>query len=75
MYEAALPVPWRDGNAAVRIHRLISQLEKSDPAPGSARHDLLLAVRHARVRAQEDPWHAPPYVRFAQAVLEIAVEW
>jgi hypothetical protein len=75
MYEAALPVPWRDGNPAVRIHRLISQLEKSDPAPGSARHDLLLAVRHARVRAREDPWHAPPYVRFAQAVLEIAVEW
>jgi hypothetical protein len=75
MYEAALPVPWRDGNAAVRIHRLISQLEKSGPAPGSARHDLLLALRHARVRAQEDPWHAPPYVRFAQAVLEIAVEW
>jgi hypothetical protein len=75
MNEAALPVPWRDGNPAVRIHRLISQLEKLDPAPGSAHHDLLLAVRHARVRAQEDPWHAPPYVRFAQAVLEIAVEW
>jgi CHAT domain len=75
MYEAALPVPWRDGDAAVRIHRLICQLEKSVPVPGSARHDLLLALRHARVRAQEDPWHAPPYVRFAQAVLEIAVEW
>jgi hypothetical protein len=75
MYEAALPVPWRDGDVDVCIPGLISRLEESGPAAGSARHDLLVALRHARVRAEEDPWAVPRYVRYAQAVLELAVEW
>jgi hypothetical protein len=42
---------------------------------GSAPHDLLTALRHAESRAEEDPWGSPYHVRYAQAVLDIAVEW
>ncbi len=42
---------------------------------GSASHDLLTALRHAKARAEHDPWGSPEHVRYAQAVLEIAVEW
>jgi hypothetical protein len=47
----------------------------ADSPPGSARHDLLTALRHAEARAGQDPWGSPEHVRYAQAVLEIAVQW
>jgi hypothetical protein len=71
-----LPLPWRNGQGAdFNASALISQLEGDNPARGSAQHDLLTALRHAGSRADDDPWRAPYHVRYAQAVLEIAVEW
>jgi hypothetical protein len=55
------------------VQDLISDLQGS--APGSARHDLLTALKHASARVDHDPWKSPAHVRYAQAVLEIAVEW
>ena len=69
----ALPAWWRTGSAAFSVPDLIAELE--DSLPGSARHDLLIALQHARARAEQDPWGSPEHVRYAQAVLEIAVEW
>lgn len=70
-------MPWKDGtrSACFKIREFIAQLAAQDPQAGSAEHDLLTALRHAESRAEDDPWHAPYYVRYAQAVLEIAVEW
>jgi hypothetical protein len=68
-------VPWKMGSADFDIPLVIAELEHDNPAPGSARHDLVTALRHARSRADEDPWKSPRPVRYAQAVLEIAVEW
>jgi hypothetical protein len=70
-----LPVPWRNDSAAFDIQRVISELERHDPPAGSEHHDLLTALKHARSRVLEDPWGSPEHVRYAQAVLEIAVEW
>lgn len=68
-----LPLPWRTENVAFDVSKLISELEGCPR--GSARHDLLTALKHARARADHDPWKSPAHVRYAQAVLEIAVEW
>lgn len=68
-----LPVPWRTESAAFDVPKFISDLEGYPR--GSARHDLLTALKHARARADHDPWNSPAHVRYAQAVLEIAVEW
>jgi hypothetical protein len=68
-------VPWRNDSAAFDIDRLIRELDRYDPSPGSEDHDLLTALKHGRSRALEDTWSAPEPVRYAQAVLEIAVEW
>jgi hypothetical protein len=69
-------VPWREwkaNSAAFEVRDLISDLEGS--ARGSARHDLLTALKHASARVDHDPWKSSAHVRYAQAVLEIAVEW
>ena len=69
-------MPWREWKAktaAFEVRDLISDLEGS--ARGSARHDLLTALKHASARVDHDPWQSPAHVRYAQAVLEIAVEW
>lgn len=68
-----LPVWWITRSAAFSVPELITELEGSPP--GSARHDLLIALRHAEARAGQDPWGSPEHVRYAQAVLEIAVQW
>lgn len=68
-----LPLPWRTDGVAFDVPKLISGLEGYPP--GSARHDLLTALKHARARADHDPWDSPAHVLYAQAVLEIAVEW
>lgn len=68
-----LPLPWQTGNVDFDVPKLISELEGCQR--GSVRHDLLTALKHARARADQDPWNSPTHVRYAQAVLEIAVEW
>jgi hypothetical protein len=68
-----LPAQWKKQSAAFSVPKLIAQL--ADSPRGSAHHDLLTALQHAKVRAEHDPWGAPEHVRYAQAVLEIAVEW
>jgi hypothetical protein len=73
MQADTLPLPWKAGSAAFCVQELIADLAGCQK--GSARHDLLTALRHARARADHDPWGAPEHVRYAQAVLEIAVEW
>jgi hypothetical protein len=55
------------------VDALISALDGSPR--GTAGHDLLTALKHARTRADLDHWKSPAHVRYAQAVLEIAVEW
>jgi hypothetical protein len=77
MPSGGLPVPWKNGTdcACFKIGEFIAQLADQDPQAGSAEHDLLTALRHAESRAEDDPWQAPYHVRYAQAVLEIAVEW
>ena len=75
--EGGLPVPWKNGtdSACFKIREFIAQLADQNPHVGSAEHDLLTALRHAESRAEDNPWQAPYHVRYAQAVLEIAVEW
>jgi hypothetical protein len=67
------PAPWKTESAAFSVPKLIEQLAGSPR--GSEQHDLLTALQHAKVRAVHDPWGSPEHVRYAQAVLEIAVEW
>src|ERR1700744_1176869 len=69
----ALPAWWRTGSAACGARAGSGCAGRAPPAP--ARHDLLIALQHARARAEQDPWGSPEHVRYAQAVLEIAVEW
>jgi hypothetical protein len=73
MQADTLPLPWKAGSAAFDVPELIADLAGCQK--GSARHELRTALRHARARADHDPWGAPEHVRYAQAVLEIAVEW
>lgn len=68
-----LPTPWRADSAAFYVPELVSALEGSPR--GSVRRDLLIALKHARARVDHDPWNSPAHVRYAQAVLEIAIEW
>lgn len=68
-----LPVPWKVQSAAFDVPELVSDLAGSPV--GSAHYDLLTALKHARARIDDDPWASPAHVRYAQAVLEIAVEW
>lgn len=77
MLTGGLHVPWRDETRGARfeVAPFIDLLERQNPRIGTTEHDLLTALRHARSRVQEDPWGSPEYVRYAQAVLEIAVEW
>ena len=71
-----LDVPWRDEARSARfdVPGFIGLLERQNPGIGTAQHDLLTALRHARSRSQEDPWGTGQHVTYAQAVLEIAVE-
>jgi hypothetical protein len=66
-------VPWKVQSAAFDVAELVSDLAGSPV--GSAHHDLLTALKHARARVDDDRWASPAHVRYAQAVLEIAVEW
>jgi hypothetical protein len=68
-----LPAWWKTRSVSFCVPELIAEL--ADSPPESVRHDLLTALRHAQARAEQDPWGSPEHVRYAQAVLEIAVEW
>ncbi|MFJ3792771.1 CHAT domain-containing protein [Kitasatospora sp. NPDC090091] len=70
-----LPVPWREQHADFDVERFITGLGESRPADRGGR-DLLLALRHARTRVGGKPVVGERRTAaFAQAVLEVAVEW
>lgn len=76
MHANDLPVPWRDASPPCPpedIGRIVALVEKTRNS-SSDYEDLLLALRHADARAAEETG-SPRHIRYAQAVLEIAVEW
>ncbi|MGX1884779.1 CHAT domain-containing protein [Streptomyces sp. NPDC055287] len=73
-----LPLPWESGTADFDVPSLLGLLESMAGDDPSAR-DLARTLKYASARVQsfgpaveED---APSYLRYAQAALEIAVEW
>lgn len=76
-----LPTPWLDDSANFDVATLLQELERARAAPDSPHDHLTIALTRAQALAGRDgdgagttldpPW----YVRHAQAVLEIAVEW
>jgi hypothetical protein len=72
-----LPVPWGSLGQASQfdIGEFIDQLAAQKWTVGSPNHDLLVALRHAASRLDDDPWKLPYHTRYAYVVLEIAIEW
>lgn len=72
-----LPLPWENGSPDVQLASLLSQLQAMAGENASAR-DLAQTLAYAEARVQglgSAMGDAPPHVRLAQTVLEIAVEW